>query len=454
MVCLRSTVHAFTHPTSIEVIPVPRSIAVPNGPGEGYQSALRIGDVLYLSPLRGTLLTTDVLVSGGSAAEAAQALANVQTIVQHAGCGLEDIIFIETHITNLTFLPQTQLALGTLFANAGAPRRYAGRVEVLPRLAGGALVEFAVQAKGCRWTTANGINRRERLVHEVISIPTSVAVVAANQPQLAVRINERLKLRSLRGLDLLTSVLVPGGIVAESAKVIANVQAILNQSGCGLSDVILYNVRVTNSSFLPIVLSAIRSAFTAERAAVKGVADYRTVSVLANGASVELVFEAANCDFDSSNRGHLPRSNDAEAELSILNNLLSSNIFRPPAPAVFSPQKSIRVNHILKLSQQRGSLSNGVLVSGGVAAEAAQMVANVRALLTEAGCQLNNVLSIVNRVTDLANQPAVDLAWTNAFVAEGARIRYVGQVQQSEVLYGGALVETVVKAADCDWNQT
>jgi hypothetical protein len=52
---------------------------------------VRVNDFVKLSAVRGINLLTGALVSGGAAAEATQAIANVRALLGAAGCRLKDV---------------------------------------------------------------------------------------------------------------------------------------------------------------------------------------------------------------------------------------------------------------------------------------------------------------------------------------------------------------------------
>ncbi len=74
----------------------------------------------------------------------------------------------------------------------------------------------------------------------------------------------------------------------------------------------------------------------------------------------------------------------------------------------------IRAGDWLICSGQVG-LRNGRLVEGGVAAQAAQCVANVEALLQEHGAELASVVKTTVFMTDIADYAAVNDAYTAGF---------------------------------------
>lgn len=73
--------------TEREVIRVPGSLE-----GLPFSSAVRVGDVLYLSGQIGTLPGTRELAAGGVAAETRQTLENIGSVLAHAGSALDRVV--------------------------------------------------------------------------------------------------------------------------------------------------------------------------------------------------------------------------------------------------------------------------------------------------------------------------------------------------------------------------
>jgi enamine deaminase RidA (YjgF/YER057c/UK114 family) len=70
----------------------------------------------------------------------------------------------------------------------------------------------------------------------------------------------------MRGVNLLNNVLVSGGVIAQTTKAIANVQAILNVAGLELSDVSKLTVQLVDVNDLTDVNAAIYAALQAANA--------------------------------------------------------------------------------------------------------------------------------------------------------------------------------------------
>ncbi len=82
--------------TEREVIRVPGSLE-----GLPFSSAVRVGDVLYLSGQIGTLPGTRELAAGGVAAETRQTLENIKRVLAHAGSGLDHVVKCTVFLTDI-----------------------------------------------------------------------------------------------------------------------------------------------------------------------------------------------------------------------------------------------------------------------------------------------------------------------------------------------------------------
>ena len=83
-------------PVDREVIRVPGSLE-----GLPFSSAVRVGDVIYLSGQIGTLPGTRELAPGGVAAETRQTLENIKTVLAHAGSALDRVVKCTVFLTDI-----------------------------------------------------------------------------------------------------------------------------------------------------------------------------------------------------------------------------------------------------------------------------------------------------------------------------------------------------------------
>jgi reactive intermediate/imine deaminase len=116
-----------------EVLRVPGAVA-----GLPFSSAVRVGDVIYLSGQIGNRIGTRELVPGGIAAETKQTLENIGTILQAAGSSLDRVFKCTVFLADIAdyaamnevyagFFPRDPPARSTV---AGSGLALGARVEI------------------------------------------------------------------------------------------------------------------------------------------------------------------------------------------------------------------------------------------------------------------------------------------------------------------------------------
>lgn len=80
-----------------EVIRVPGSLE-----GLPFSSAVRVGNVLYLSGQVGALPGTRELAAGGIAAETRQALENIKQVLEYSGSALDQVVKCTVFLLNIS----------------------------------------------------------------------------------------------------------------------------------------------------------------------------------------------------------------------------------------------------------------------------------------------------------------------------------------------------------------
>lgn len=116
-----------------EVIQVPGALE-----GMPFSSAVRVGDLLYLSGQIGTLPGTRDLPQGGVGPETRQTLENVRGVLEHAGSSLERVVKCTVFLADIadyaamnevyrTYFPERPPARSTV---AGSGLALGARVEI------------------------------------------------------------------------------------------------------------------------------------------------------------------------------------------------------------------------------------------------------------------------------------------------------------------------------------
>jgi reactive intermediate/imine deaminase len=116
-----------------EVIQVPGSLE-----GMPFSSAVRVGDLLYLSGQIGTLPGTRELPEGGVGPETRQTLENIRGVLEHTGSSLERVVKCTVFLADIadysamnevyrTYFPEKPPARSTV---AGSGLALGARVEI------------------------------------------------------------------------------------------------------------------------------------------------------------------------------------------------------------------------------------------------------------------------------------------------------------------------------------
>lgn len=96
---------------------------------------------------------------------------------------------------------------------------------------------------------------------------------------------------------------------------------------------------------------------------------------------------------------------------------MKSTLYTPSAPAPIGPysQGIKATGSLLFLSGQIALLPDGTLLSGDVQAQTRQVITNISALLTEAGCTANNVVKTTVFLKDMNDFAAMNAVYAEYF---------------------------------------
>ncbi len=120
-------------------IPIhPDNAPLPAGP---YTHALIAGDFVFVSGQTPEKPGTDEIVAGGIKEHTRQVMENIKTILSAANCTMDDIVKVDTHLSDMNSFSGFNEVYGEYFS-----KPYPTRITVQSVLPPGALVEIAVVA--------------------------------------------------------------------------------------------------------------------------------------------------------------------------------------------------------------------------------------------------------------------------------------------------------------------
>ena len=118
-----------------------KEIIIPQGgakPLAPYSPGIRYGDLIFTAGQIGLDPESQILVSGGVAVEAKQAMENLRSILEAAGASFDTLLKVTIFLVNIADYAEVNEVYGKYFADA-PPARSAVQVVALPA---GAAVEI------------------------------------------------------------------------------------------------------------------------------------------------------------------------------------------------------------------------------------------------------------------------------------------------------------------------
>lgn len=129
---------------------------------------------------------------------------------------------------------------------------------------------------------------------------------------------------------------------------------------------------------------------------------------------------------------------------------LKTLISTPHAPAAIGPySQAVRSGNLIFTSGQIPlDPTTGQMVSGGIEAQTARVIANLEAVLKASGCTFANVIKTTVFLKDLADFAAMNALYEKAFAPAGV-VAPARSTVQAAALPKGALVEIeLIASAD------
>ena len=137
LACTAAPVHE-EEPIEKEAIQAPGALE-----GLPFSSAVRVGDILFLSGQIGNLPGTRELAPGGVAAEARQTMENIKAVLEHAGSSMDRVFKCTVFLLNI----DDYAAVNEVYVDAFGEHRPARSAVAVAALPIGALFEIEAIAR-------------------------------------------------------------------------------------------------------------------------------------------------------------------------------------------------------------------------------------------------------------------------------------------------------------------
>jgi enamine deaminase RidA (YjgF/YER057c/UK114 family) len=110
----------------------------------GYSRAIRVADTIYVSGTTATDDNGDLVGAGDAYAQTVQTLRNIQSVLERAGSGLDDVVRTRMYVTDIERWEEIGRAHGEFFADC---RPTSTMVQVSRLIDPAMLVEIEVEAR-------------------------------------------------------------------------------------------------------------------------------------------------------------------------------------------------------------------------------------------------------------------------------------------------------------------
>ena len=342
------------------------------------------------------------VVAGGAREQSLQCFTNIRAVLESIGHVMDDIVRLTVFVTKVSDIGAVDDVLATFFTGY-LPARTTVAVAALPQ---GALVQVEALASNGEGTIP-GAPQAGDLV--------KVARNTENAPQTSlstqtVAFSHYNNLSTQLPIDPKSGQVVAGGAREQSLQCFTNIRAILESIGHVMDDVVRLTVFVTKVSDIGAVDDVLATFFT-------GYLPART-TVVASGLPMDALvqIEAVVAHGD----GTPPQAPEDTRNLVIEANSTEDAPRGPHAQSVaFS-----HYNHLsaqLPLDPRTGDLS-----VGDVKAQAAQCLANIKAIVESVDHAMSDVVKINLAVRNIADIDAVDEVYARFFPTGVPARRTVG----------------------------
>ena len=343
---------------------------------------------------------TGKIVDGGIKEQAAQCFANIKAVLDSIGHSTDDVVRISVFLTNINDVAAVDEVYLTYFP-VYRPTRTTVGVAALPL---GALVQVEALSSNAEGTIPNEPQSAPlvKLVRNTDAAPqrplNSQTVAFSHYNHLSAPLP----------IDPKSGRIVAGGVKEQAAQCLTNIKAVLTSIDVPFDDIVKITIFLTDLADLDAVNEVYMTFFP--DSAIARTVNYlpaRTgvqAAALRMGAKVQIEAVVSHGD------GTPPQAVEDRHGLVIK----ASNTKAAPKDP-FSTQ-TVAFSHYNHISAQLPiDPKTGAIVAGGAKEQAAQCLANIKAIIESVGHSTADIVKVNLYLTNIADLAAVDEAYATFF---------------------------------------
>ncbi len=373
---------------------------------------------------------TGSFVEGGVRDQADQALANLEAVIEGIGHELTDTVRLSVFVKDIRDIDAIDEVVEAYFPTY-VPARTTVAVNDLPQ---GALVAMDALISNAEGTIPNAPQTANlvKLTNNTVCAPVQKLSTQT------VAFSHYNNLTAQLGIDPITNRPVEGGVAAQAAQALRNIKAILTSIDVPFDDIVKTTVFLTDLADVEAVNEVYKTFFPDS-----GIA--RAVNYLPARTVIEVADLPLSCSVMieavvSHGDGTPPQ--EVEARHGLIIEACDTN----DAPKCSMSTQSVAFSHYNHLSMQFGRDASGKIVAGGAKEQAAQALANVKAVIESVGHTLEDAVKVNVYLTDLSDLDAFNEAYQE-FFPQGVPARRVvgvkalppeGAVVMVDAIFGNA----------------
>jgi reactive intermediate/imine deaminase len=350
---------------------------------------------------------TGELAAGGVREQAERCLENLKAVLEGIGQSMDDVVRITVFLADIADIDAVDEVYRAFFPSY-VPTRTTVAVAALPM---NALVQIeALVSYGLG--TIPGAPQAGDLVKVARNTENAPTSPLSSQ---TVAFSHYNNLSAQLPIDPASGQIVAGGVKKQAAQCLANIKAILESIDVPFDDIVKINIFLTDLSDVDAV-NEVYTTFFPDSAIARtaGYVPARTIvaaSALPMGASVQIEAVVSHGD------GTPPQAVEDR------HGLIVEPHNTDAAPKSSLSTQTVAFSHYNNISAQLPiDAASGAIVAGGVKEQAAQCLANIKAIVESIDHAMEDVVKVNLFLADLADIDAVDEAYV-AFFPDGVPAR-------------------------------